>query len=138
MKIPERYKLIFNWEGLRYEGDTAYFDRAAFTGPVLKIMAKVEGEDSIDLDFTDQNMKSSIFIPSYYYIAKLSWKNVIYRPWGIELTECKLDHQKTGSLRELKDGMKFYVDCSKHEHTTHNRFLVYPAWVVNEHGIELQ
>lgn len=138
MKIKERYRLVFSWEGITYEGKVATFNRAAFSGPVLKNMVKVEGDDSIDLDFTAQNMKSGIFIPKYYYIAKLSWKNVIYKPWGIELTGCKLDHHKTGSLRELQDGMKFYVDCSKHEHTTHYKFLVYPAWVVNEHGEELK
>ena len=138
MKIREGYKLEFKWKGIRYEGNTAYFELAYFTGPVLQQMAKVEGEDFIDLDFTDQNMSSGIFLPKYYYIAKLRWRGVIYTPLGIELTECTLDHQKTGSLKGLKDGMGLSIDCSSHEQHTHHKFLVYPAWVVNEHGEELK
>jgi hypothetical protein len=137
MAIREGYKLEFNWKGIRYEGNIAYFESAFFTGPVLQRMAKVEGEDFIDLDFTEQNMRSGIFLPKYYYIARLKWRAAVYSKLGIELTECTLDHHKTGSLKTLKDGMKFNIDCSKHEHTTHNKFLVYPAWVVNEHGEEL-
>lgn len=138
MRIPERYKLIFHWNRIRYEGSVAFFDQAAFTGPVLARTTKIQPDDHIELDFTQQNMASEIFLPNTYYIAKLSWKDVIYKPWGIELTECQLQHHKTGSLKELKDRMKFYIDCSTHEHTIHYKFLVYPAWVVNGYGEELK
>jgi hypothetical protein len=136
--IQEGYRLDFHWKGMRYEGDTAYFESAWFTGPVIQKAAKVEGDNYMDLDFTEQNMRSGIFLPSYYYIARLKWRGAIYSALGIELTECTLDHRKTGSLKALKDGMRFHIDCSKHEHHTHHRFLVYPAWVVNEHGEELK
>jgi hypothetical protein len=83
-------------------------------------------------------MQGGIFLPEYYYIARLQWRGVMYTPGGIELTECTLKHNKAGSLKELKGGMRFYIDCSKHEHYSHHKFLVYPAWVVNEHGEELK
>ena len=67
MKIAERYKLIFNWEGIRYEGNIAYFKSAAFTGPVLTNTARILPNDHIELDFTKQNLNSSIFLSNYYY-----------------------------------------------------------------------
>jgi hypothetical protein len=138
MTIPEPYKLIFNWDGIRYEGEIAFFEKAAFTGPVLSNAAQIAENDSIDLDFTVQNMGSGLFLPQHYYIAKLSWGGVVYRPWGVELNECQLKHLKTGSLKELRDGMKFHIDCSTHEQYIHHKFLVYPSIVVNEHGLELR
>jgi hypothetical protein len=138
MVIAERYKLIFHWEGLSYEGDIAYFKKAAFTGPVLRNTARIIPNDFIELDFTVQNMQNNIFLPNHYYIAKLGWVDVVYQGWGVELTGCSLTHNKTGSLKELKDGMKFFVDCARHEHNTHHKFLVYPAWVVNSVGEELK
>ena len=138
MRITERYKLVFSWEGIRYEGDVAYFTRAAFSGPVIAMMAKVEPSDFIDLDLSDQSFNSPIFLPKSYYIARLAWREVVYRSWGIELMEASLSHQKVGSLKELKDGMKLYINCSNHEHTIHHKHLVYPAWVVKADGEELK
>jgi hypothetical protein len=138
MRIQERYKLIFNWEGIRYEGNIAYFKSAAFTGPVLTSTARILPNDNIRLDFTLQNYNSSIFLSKYYYIAKLNWGDVVYKSWGIELLDCSIEHFKTGSLKELKDGMKFFIDCSKHEQNVHHKHLVYTAWVTNEFGEELK
>lgn len=138
MYIPERYRLVFSWEGLHYEGNDARFTRAGFSGPVIALMARVNDNDHIDLDFTEQNKSSGLFIPHHYYIARLSWAEVSYKSWGIELMNVTLSHHKTGSLRELTDKMRFYIDCSRHEHHTHHKFLVYQAWVINEHGLELK
>jgi hypothetical protein len=137
MAIKGGYKLEFNWKGIRYEGHTARFEAASFTGPVLASAARVLPNDFISLDFTDQN-KSGIFLPNYYYIARLKWGGLVYQQEKIVLADCLLDHHKAGSLKELKDGMKIYIDCSKHEAHVHHKFLVYPAWVVNEHGEELK
>lgn len=138
MVIIDRYRLVFSWEGIRYEGQTAYFMRAFFSGPVLQRMSKVKPDDFIDLDFTKQNMQTGLFLPRHFYIAKLSWKDAVYRQWGIELTGCSLEHEKAGSLKELTDGLKFYIDCSGHEQVVHYKNLVYPAWVVKHSGEELK
>jgi len=138
MNIPEKYKLMFYWEGIQYNGNLALFKKAYFTGPVLNYSVKIEADNYIDLDLTVQNMRSGIFLPNYYYIARLNWGEVVYRGDEVELMDCNLHHRNVGSLKELQDWMRLNIDCSKHEHYMHHKFLVYPAWVTNEHGEELK
>jgi hypothetical protein len=130
MNVIERYKLIFRWAGVSYDGSVATFNKAWFTGPVLKIAQQVQPNDYISLDFTAQNLKSGLFIPDNFYIANLRWKEVKYAEDAVMLGSCTLSHNRSGSLKELQDGFEFIIDCFKHDETTHYKFLVYPAWVV--------
>ena len=135
MEVLESYKLFFNWRGIKYTKSIASFKKAWLEGPVLVQAAKIESSDFIDLDFTVQNHKTSIFLPNNFFIARLSWKDVEYRDNIVVLKRCTLQHNKSGSLRELKDSFRFLIDCSQHEEHLHRNMLVYPAWVLNPEEI---
>jgi hypothetical protein len=130
MYVSENYKLFFNWVGLRYEGEVALFDIAWFDGPVLCTAAKIESNTYIDLDFTSQNITTDLFLPQNFYVARLSWKEVEYLDNKVFLKGSMLSHNAVGSLKNLQDGFKFMIDCSKHEEHMHKNFLVYPSWVL--------
>lgn len=132
MKIQERYKLLFKWEGIRYEDEVASFDKSWFEGPVLKIAAPIEQDNFMDLDFTKQNQTSNLFLPDGYYIARLRWKSVTYGDGVVELGNCTLTHNKAGTLRNLENGFHFAIDCSAHEEYFHRKTLVYPAFAINK------
>lgn len=130
----ESHKLILNWDSIKYEGEVAILDQAQFSGPVLQISEQISPNDSINLDFTEQNMQVGIFIPKHYYIATLRWENIEYKEGIVYLYNSKLEHSKVGSLKNLQENMSLVIDCSKHEMHSHYKFLVYPAWVVNSEG----
>ena len=131
MKVTERYQLFLNWYGLKYNGDIAIFNEAWFEGPVLQDAAQIQPNDYINLDFTKQNIDTSLFLPSGFFIARLAWEIVTYKDNKVILGSCTLSHNKAGSLKELEDGFKFLIDCSKHEEYLHNNHLVYPAWALS-------
>jgi len=133
--VIERYKLYFEWIGLKYNKDVASFKDAWFHGPVLQRAAKINSNDYIDLDFSSQNFNNKLFLVDSYYIAKLRWKDVEYREGKVMLKGCKLTHNKAGTLRELKDGFSFLIDCGRHESYMHHKTLVYPSWVMNEEKV---
>lgn len=132
MRIRERYKLLFKWEGIRYENDIAFFAKAWFEGPVLKIAAPVASDNFMDLDFTKQNEQSGLFLPKHYYIARLRWKEVTYKDNKVWLSNCALMHNRAGTLRNIKKSHYFVIDCSAHEEYFHRKTLVYPALVIKE------
>lgn len=132
MRIQDRYRLEFRWQGLEYDGDVATFTSAWFTGPVLKYAEKIQPLNDMSLDFTQQNRSNSLFVPRQYYIARLSWGDIIYRDNEVLLDGCKLNHQQSGTLKNLKDGFYFVIDCSKHEAHMHRKILVYPAWALTQ------
>jgi hypothetical protein len=129
--IMERYKLYLGWEGYRYEDRIIHFDKAWFFGPVLKKADKINPNDFISLDFSQQNSSSDLFLPSSFFIARLRWNEVAYTEDKIMLYGCNLTHNKAGTLQKLEAGFSFLIDCSKHESYTHYKNLVYPAWVMN-------
>jgi hypothetical protein len=131
MRVSEPYRLFFNWYGLKYNGDLASFNEAWFEGPVLQNAARIQDNDYISLDFTSQNNDTGLFLPTGFFIAKLSWEIVNYSEDKITLGSCILSHNKAGSLKELEDGFRFLIDCSKHEEHLHNNTLVYPAWALS-------
>jgi hypothetical protein len=135
MQVKEIYQLFFQWKGLKYNGDVATFKKAWFSGPVLQIAAKINPDTYMDLDFTRQNLDTKLFLPSNFYIARLRWKEVEYKDGDVTLKGCVLQHNKSGSLRELKNGLRFLIDCSGHDERIHHKMLVYPAWVLNPEDI---
>ena len=138
MNITEKYKLIFRWEGIRYEGNTAYFNKAWFEGPVLADVQQLQPNDYIDLDLSRQNLSTDLFLPREYYIARLGWAEAKHIAGKVRLVGVTLDHHKTGSLKELRDGMQFFIDCSQHEEQIHYKNLVYPAWVAAANSEEIK
>jgi len=130
MNVVEKYKLFFNWRGIKYENKVATFKRAWFAGPVITSALQVQSNDFLDLDFSLQNNDASLFLPKNFYVARLFWKDVEYKGDTVSLKGCTLSHNVGGTLRNLEDGFKFLIDCKNHEETTHRRFLVYPAWVL--------
>lgn len=131
MRVKELYRLFFQWKGLKYNGGVATFKKAWFSGPVLARAAQINPNTYIDLDFTSQNVDTKLFLPKGFFIARLQWKDVEYKDEEIILKGCVLLHNKAGSLKELKSGLRFLIDCSGHEERTHHKMLVYPAWVLN-------
>lgn len=129
--VDEYYKLYFQGQGIRYEGRKLYFDKGWFFGPVLHNSNEIEPDNYLDLDFTKQNIDTPIFLPKSYYIAKLSWKDVIYSSEWVELTECTLEHDQVGTLRDIQEEFTILIDCKSHEHWKHHNSLLYPAWVLN-------
>jgi hypothetical protein len=135
MQVQEVYQLFFNWQGMKYSKDVATFKKAWFDGPVLARAAQIEPNNYISLDFSLQNFQTNLFLPDNFFIARLSWKDVEYKDNKVILKKCSLLHNKAGSLKELKDGFKFLIDCSQHEEYMHRKMLVYPAWVLNPEEI---
>ncbi len=135
MRVMEGYQLYFNWEGIRYESDTAVFKKAWLEGPVLQKAARIQATDFIDLDFTQQNLNTELFLPQNFFIARLRWKDVEYEEGQVVLKECTLNHNRSGSLKDLQDGYKFLIDCARHEEYLHNNILVYPSWVMNPEDV---
>jgi hypothetical protein len=131
LKIQEGYQLYLKWNRIRYDEQIAHFTGAVLTGPVLSQAQAIEPNDFIDLDFTKQNANVDLFLPQHFFIARLAWKDVVYKDNMVELKRCTLIHNKAGSLKELKNDFSFVVDCSGHEEHMHKNMLVYPAWVLN-------
>jgi hypothetical protein len=131
MYVLDSYKLYFRWNGLHYDRGVTSFIKAWFYGPVLLGASKIQDNDFLDLDYTKQNLNTGLFVPKDFYIARLSWKTVTYIEDIVLLEECKLSHNKAGSLSNLKEGSSFLIDCSNHDETRHAKHLVYPAAVLN-------
>jgi hypothetical protein len=135
MDIREEYKLFFSWAGLRYDKEVASFTKAWLAGPVLSRAAQIQPNDYIELDFSRQNYDIPIFLPDTFFIARLRWKGVEYKDDKVVLKKCCLIHNKAGSLKDLRNGFKFIIDCSRHEEYMHRSVLVYPAWVMTPEDI---
>jgi hypothetical protein len=135
MGVIEGYQLFFNWAGLRYDKDIAFFKKAWFSGPVLQRAAQIQPNDYLDLDFSSQNFTTALFIPDNFFIARLRWGALEYKDDRVVLKKCSLNHNKAGSLKDLQSGFKFLIDCSRHEEYMHQKFLVYPAWVMTPEDI---
>jgi len=132
MAVKDRYKLLFKWEGIRYERDIASFKKSWFEGPVLKIAAQIEQDSFMGLDFTKQNRTSNLFLPNHYFIARLQWRGVTYKDGIVDLANCTLTHEKAGSLKNIEDDFTIEIDCSAHEEYFHRKTLVYPALILNK------
>lgn len=131
--LSERYRLELHWKKANYEREgLCKLQDAFFSGPVLKMTQKINGNDHINLDFFKQYL---VFVKNVY-VAKLSWGEVIYNKNGTVTLKDAIIAHATELNRVPKFGNTDYIviDTQKHEAATHQFYLVYESFVVNENG----
>lgn len=125
MYIQDKYRLELLWDSVVKEDGAFKFKNARFSGPALNNIAKISGDDNIDLDFTEQYL---ILIPNFY-IAKLSWKKVDYAFGYIVLGDCILQSKNIKFVPVLRNSDKITIDLYAHEQKRHAFNLVYKSVV---------
>ena len=126
MFVLQKYRLELHWSSVEYpQEDLALLKGAYFTGQVLKNAAKINEDDQLILDMTQQHQ---IFIPNYYQ-GTLKWKGVEYKEDKVYLKEVGIKSKYINSLEPLRNDDFILIDCKKHEHNVHAFHLVYFAEV---------
>jgi hypothetical protein len=133
-KVKEKYKLFLNWEGIEYlDETTAKLKGAFFSGPALKIAAKIDPSTYLDMDLTPQNLT----VLGSYYIVRLSWKEVRYfseQKVGIE--EVFLRNKDLKSLHKLGNKDSILINTEKHEEKLHPYNFLYESYTIKPNGEE--
>ncbi len=133
MLLGEKYRLELHWKKAVYEREGfCKLKGAYFTGPALQIAEKINGNDSISLDFYKQYL---VFVRNVY-VAKLSWHNVVYNKDGtIMLKDATITHDtELNRVPTFSNTDYMAIDTQKHEAATHQFHMVYESFVVNEQG----
>jgi len=129
MFLGEKYKLEVHWKKVKYEVDQiALLEGCYFSGPVLNQVLKLNDQDYMDLDFTNQYL---IFI-DHYYIARLSWNNTEYKSEKIFLGDVKLENINLNTVPKLNNNDYIVVDTKDHEEEKHQYSFVYPSYLVRK------
>lgn len=131
--ISERYRLELHWKKANYEKDgLCRLTNAYFSGPALAMAQKINSNDSINLDFYRQYL---VFVNNVY-VAKLSWGEVVYNnDKTITLKDAIISHDtELNKVPKLKNKDYIAIDTKKHEVETHDFYLAYDCFVVNEDG----
>jgi len=132
MFLGEKYRLEIHWKKAKYEVDQiALIEGCYLSGPVLKEAAKLNNQDYIDLDFVNQYL---VFVDNYY-IARLSWNGVEYKPDKIFLQNVKLENKNLNAIPKLNNNDYIIIDTKDHEEETHAYHFVYPAYLIRYDGI---
>ena len=127
------YTLIVKWLFVEYEvldEKLIKLSGAYLAGPVLKHARKIQPNDNIKLDFTEQYAGK---IPDYY-IATLGWSSVKYVGGIVYLSGCTLTCAYKNVLPKLKNDDFIIVGTHMHEEKTHKYFLTYPAELYSAFG----
>ncbi len=136
MAIPllaNKYRLELHWEKAVFEiAGVAKLIKAYFCGPALSIANKINEDDKIIIDMTEQYL---IFLP-YFYLANLSWKTIVYSKDGkkVYLNNVVIENKHVNSLPKLEDDDYFVFDVANHEEKIHMFNPNYMAYLVNEEG----
>ncbi len=136
MAIPllsNKYRLELHWEKVLFEiTGRAKLIKAYFCGPALSIADKINENDKIIIDMTEQYL---IFLP-YFYLANLSWKTVVYSKDGkkVYLNDVVIENKHVNSIPKLENNDYFVFDVSDHEENVHMFNPNYMAYLVNEEG----
>jgi len=129
--ISERFRLEVHWDKVVYAQDgIACLHNCYLSGPVLKDVAEMAGNDFMDLDFTKQYL---VIIPSYY-IARFSWGNVKHSVDKIYLGEVMLKNKYVNSVPKLSNSDYIVIDTADHEDEKHMFSLVYVSYLLNSDG----
>ena len=124
MELYDKYCLVIRWKRVEYIVDgVANLIECYLSGPVVKELSKLNINDYILLDFSNQY---AVFIPSYY-IAKFSWNGVEYFDNIVKLKNVILENKYLNSVPKLHDDDFIVVDTSKHVEELHHLYLTYPA-----------
>jgi hypothetical protein len=121
----DKYVLELHWVNVRYvENDddvVVYLDGAYFSGPVLRIAAKIQNNESIKLDFTEQY---AILLKNYH-IADLKWGEVIYSGNIAYLKNAQICVSGRCVVPNFLSDDFLVIDTSLHEEKTHSTYLNY-------------
>lgn len=134
MLLGERYRLDLHWSKAVYEKEgVCKFIDACFSGPALSIAEKVNDNDGINIDF----YKQYFVLVRNVYVAKLSWREVIYNKNNtVGLGDATLTHNtELNNVPKLKDTDFIVIDTQDHEAAIHHLNLVYTSYIVNENGV---
>ena len=133
MLLGEQYKLELHWKKVEYVNNTTcLFKGACFSGPVLSIAEKINSNEFITLDFT----KQYYMLVSNYYVAKLSWEDVVYVDNEVRLKNVKLLYDYyLEDVPVLKDNDYLVIDTKGHELGEHHFNLVYYTYVIDRDGV---
>jgi len=129
--LSEKFTLELKWEKVVYESDEhCELVNACFAGPALSIAQKIEGDQDIMLDFSEQYP----VITKNYYVAKFSWGNVVYNGDGtVGLNNAYLSHvEDTYKVPRLKESDYIVIDTKNHQEHLHAFNLVYRSIVVGK------
>ena len=133
MKVLRKYRLELRWSDVKYTADNiALLVGAYFCGPVLKEAAKINPDDQLTIDMTQQHL---LFIPDYYQ-AVLKWKGVEYKDDKVFLKDATLKGKYVNSIEKLRKSDWIFIDCANHEIKKHPFHLVYWSEVRKEDGEE--
>lgn len=129
--ISERFRLEIHWRNVIYEQEgIARLEDCYLSGPVIKEVAQMSGNDFMDLDFTNQYL---VIIPSYY-IARFSWGDVRHTPDNIFLSDVVLKNKYVNSVPKLNNDDYIVIDTADHEDEKHAFSLVYVSYLLNSDG----
>ena len=100
---------------------------AYFSGPALQDATQIAAPDFIDLDLTPQLLK----VFDSYYIVRLSWGGVKYRPDGtVLLTDARVTNGFLDSIHKFSSGDFIVIDTEDHEESVHAYHLVYKSCIM--------
>ena len=116
--LNAKYKVVCTEEG---KGVIVCLDGAYFSGPALRLAAKINSNDRIRLDFTEQY---AILLKSYH-IATLSWGEVVYAGNIVYLKDASIHISNFSKVPKFLNDDFLVIDTSLHEEDTHNNYLNY-------------
>jgi hypothetical protein len=121
----DKYVLELHWVNVRYdeneEGVVVCLDGAYFSGPALRIAAKIQNNELIRLDFTEQYA----VLLNNYHIAVLKWGEVIYSGNIAYLRDAYIYVAKRCKVPSFLSDDFLVIDTSLHEEKTHSMYLNY-------------
>lgn len=132
MIFLHKYRLELHWDSMiRVSGSLIILKGPRFTGPALAEAAKINSNDSIRLDVSEQIYS---FMGAWGVIS-LNWGEVLKRvPGSIYFDEASL-HSSMFKLPTYIDESGFLViDTSKHEEEIHAFNMNYDAFFVDSFG----
>ena len=121
----DKYALELHWLNVRYiegeDGTVVCLDGAYFAGPALRIAAKIQNNESIKLDFTEQY---AILLKNYH-IAGLRWGEVVYSGNIAYLKNAQIYTSGRCVVPNFLSDDFLVIDTSLHEEKTHSTYLNY-------------
>lgn len=121
----DKYVLELHWLNVSYseneEGAVVRLDGAYFAGPALKIATKIQSNETIRLDFTEQY----VILLNNYHIASLKWGEVIYSGNIAYLKDAYIYVAKKCKIPSFLSDDFLVIDTSLHEEETHSMYLNY-------------
>lgn len=131
MLLSERYRLEIHWNKIVYEqNEVAKIFGCYLSGPAVKEAAKMNGVDSIALDFANQYI---VLLP-HYYVAKLSWNGINQTPEKIVLLNTILEGKHINSIPKLRDNDYIVIDTQNHEDAKHFYHPTYSSYLIRYDG----